>query len=55
MIFMPESPRLLIVKNRQHEASKSLAWLRGAVNLHDIRRELESVIVTFTHMIHHRP
>lgn len=39
LFFVPESPYWFILKNRQEDAQKSLAWLRGWVAVEEIQPE----------------
>ena len=41
MFFMPETPYYLITKNKEHEAKKSLQWLRGMENVNNELNELK--------------
>ncbi|CAG7831041.1 unnamed protein product [Allacma fusca] len=43
MIFMPESPRLLVSQGKTYKATKSLRWLRGATITEQVTEELENV------------
>lgn len=46
MIFVPESPRWLILKGKEYSASKSLEWLRGRENAQAeaaVDREIEKI------------
>lgn len=41
--FMPESPYFLLMKNREADAAKSLAWLYGEGSVEGIKDELKQV------------
>ncbi|CAG7785042.1 unnamed protein product [Allacma fusca] len=43
MFFVPESPRLLVEKNKTEEAAKSLQWLRGTKDFHEVEQELKEL------------
>lgn len=43
MMWIPKSPRFLLSKGKQPQASKALMWLRGASSPHDVQNELNSV------------
>ncbi|XP_017785422.1 PREDICTED: facilitated trehalose transporter Tret1-like [Nicrophorus vespilloides] len=43
LFFVPESPHWLISKNRNDEAKKSLAWLRGWTTMEAIENEYKEV------------
>lgn len=43
MIFIPESPRYLLMKGKNAEASKALCWLRGATSSQEVEDELRIV------------
>ncbi|KAF5299383.1 hypothetical protein FQR65_LT09424 [Abscondita terminalis] len=43
LCFMPESPHWLIMNNKLDQARKSLAWLRGWVDIEDIEPEFEDI------------
>lgn len=41
--WMPESPYLLLMKNKEEEAAKSLAWLYGEDKISGIQEELKEI------------
>lgn len=43
LFFVPESPYWYLSKNRVQEARKSLAWLRGWVDPHEINDEFDVI------------
>lgn len=45
MVFFPETPRFLLIKNKRQDASKVLRWLRGSkVNIDEESFEMEAVL-----------
>jgi uncharacterized membrane protein len=43
MIFVPESPRYLLMKGKNEEASKSLCWLRKKTSSQEVEDDLKIV------------
>lgn len=53
LFFVPESPYWLLTKNRVKEARKSLAWLRGWVEVHKVSEEFDEIHQSLIQKRHH--
>jgi len=48
MPFLPETPRYLISKGLDEEASRSLQWLRGATSPAQVKAELKQIVDSYS-------